>query len=254
MRQKRIFGILTAAAVAAGLWGCKEPRSPGVRLNQAAKYLSAGKYAEALSEADSAVQNAPGRFDAFLLRAIAQERTGRSDLALASAMAAEKLAPGSFAVQYMLGRLYMADRKNPDAVMALNKALALRPGDRNTLILLVNLYMGLRPAEALKLMTHLERDSSLVSSAAYRNELGVAQILCGNAVSGGNNLSLAVSNAPKNAVFRLNYARYLDYYANQPMSAVTQYRTYLELAGHLPGHENYRKQVTARCNELKRRR
>lgn len=248
------------SAAAAGILlllqaGCRDARDTGELLDQASRQLSAGKYAQALASADLAVRNAPGRFDALLMRAIAQERTGRPDLALASALEAEKLAPVSFAVQYTLGRLYAADRKtHPQALLALSKALALRPGDRNVLILQANVYMGMRPAYALQILKQLGRDPALSAGAGYSNELGVCQLLCGQVSDGGNQLSLAVSRAPRNPVFRLNYARYLDFYAAQPAAALVHYQTYLGLSQNLPGHDNYRKWATARCAELQGRR
>lgn len=251
--MKRLFlaavaGILLTA-------GCKDARDTGELLDQASRQLSAGKYTQALETADLAVRNAPARFDALLMRAIAQERVGRLDLALESALEAEKLAPTSFAVQYTLGRLYAADRKtHPQALIALSKALALRPGDRNVLILQANVYMGLRPAYAMQILTQLGRDTVLVSSGGYCNELGVSQVLCGKIREGGNQLSQAVARSPRNPVFRLNYARYLDFYAQQPTAALVHYQTYLGLSQNLPGHDAYRKWAAARCTEIQRRR
>ncbi len=237
------------------LTGCREARDTGELLEQSSRQLAAGKYTQALATADLAVRNAPGRVDALLMRAIAQERTGRPDLALSSALEAEKLAPASFAVQYTLGRLYAADRKTyPQALMALSKALAIRPGDRNVLILQANVYMGLRPAYAMQILKQLQRDTALASGAGYCNELGVSQLLCGKVRDGGVQLNLAVMRAPRNPVFRLNYARYLDFYAKQPTAALVHYQTYLGLSQNLAGHDHFRKWTAARCSEIQGRR
>ena len=251
----RLLSGFTAVLAALLLAGCGEARDTGELLNQASRQLAAGKYTQSLATADLAVRTAPDRFDALLMRAIAQERTGRPDLALASALEAEKLAPVSFAVQYTLGRLYAADRKtHPQALMALSKALAIRPGDRNVLILQANVYMGLRPAYAMQILKQLSRDTALASSAGYSNELGVSQLLCGQIRDGGAQLNQAVMRAPRNPVFRLNYARYLDFYARQPTAALVHYQTYLGLSQNLPGHDNYRKWAAARCSEIQNRR
>lgn len=253
--MKYLLSGVAAGLLLFSLAGCRDARDTGELLEQASRQISAGKYTQALSTADLAVRNAPERFDALLMRAIAQERIGRADLALASALEAEKLAPTSFAVQYTLGRLYAADRKtHPQALLALSKALALRPGDRNVLILQANVYMALRPAYALQILKQLSRDPALSSGAGYCNELGISQILCGQSRAGGAQLDLAVSRAPRNPVFRLNYARYLDFYAKQPTAALVHYQTYLGLSQNLPGHDTYRKWAAARCTELQRRR
>ena len=235
--------------------GCGDRRDTGDLLSQAARQLSEGKYAQALAATDLAVRNAPERYDALLMRAIAQERNGRADLALQSALAAEKLAPMSFAVQYTLGRLYAADpRTQMQALIPLSKALALRPGDRNTLILQTNVYMSYKPAYAQKLLKQLGRDTALASGGSYCNELGVCQLLSGQVAAGGSQLNLAVSRSPRNPVYRLNYARYLDFYAGQPTAALVHYQTYLHLTQNLGGHENFRKWTAARVATIKNRR
>lgn len=255
--MKQGLSLLAAGLTAAALLisGCGERHDTGDLLDQAAKQLAAGQYMKALASADLAVRNAPERYDALLMRAAAQERMGRTDLALQSALEAEKLAPMSFAVQYTLGRLYAADPKTaPQALLPLGKALALRPGDRNALILQTNVYMGLKPSYAMKLLKQLGRDTALASGAAYCNELGVSELLCGQTAQGGVNLNLAVSRSPRNPVFRLNYARYLDFYARQPTAALTHYQTYLSLTQNLAGHDTYRKWVAGRIGEIRSRR
>ena len=251
--MKSILSLLTAGIAAALLTsGCGDARDTGDLLNQAARQLSEGKYAQALATADRAVVNAPNRFDALLMRAIAQERNGRADLALQSALEAEKLAPTSFAVQYTLGRLYAADAGTREkSLLPLSKALALRPGDRSTLILQTNVYMEFKPAYAMRLLKQLERDTALTSGAGYCNELGVSQLLSGQIPAGGSNLNLAVSRSPRNAVYRLNYARYLDFYAGQPTAALVHYQTYLGLTQNLAGHGAYRKWTEARIAAIR---
>ena len=254
--KKYVLSLFSAgiAAILLGA-GCGEARDTGDLLDQAAKQLTAGKYAQALATADLAVRNAPDRFDALLMRAIAQERIGRTDLAIRSALEAEKLAPTSFAVQYTLGRLYAENPKTrQQALIPLSKALAVRPGDRSTLILQTNVYMGMRPGYASALLKQLSRDTALASGAVYSNELGVSQLLSGKVAEGGGNLNLAVSRAPHNAVIRLNYARYLDFYARQPTAALVHYQTYLGLTQNLAGHEPYRKWAAARIGEIRKNR
>lgn len=245
---------LLAAGLAAAmltLTGCGERHDAGELLDQAAKHLSAGQYAKALSAADSAVRCAPERYDALLMRAMVQERMGRTELALQSALAAEKLAPASFAVQYMLGRLYAADpRTAQEALNQLSKALALRPGDRNVLILQANFCR----IPSMRLLKQLGRDTALASGATYCNELGVSELLSGQIRQGGSHLNLAVSRAPHNPVFRLNYARYLDFYAGQPAAALTHYQTYLGLTQNLAGHAADRKWTAGRIAEIRGRR
>ncbi len=244
----------TAAALGLLLPGCGQPNDTGELLEQAARRLTGGKYAQALESAEKAVQKSPERYDALLMRAVAQERLGQKDKALASVLAAEKLAPASFAVQYTLGRLYASDRdKQPAAQLALSKALALKPGDPGTLILLTNLYMSLRPFYALQLLNQLGQSPKLAAGAVYRNELGVSQILSGRSNEGGTNLNLAMSGSPRNPIYVLNYARYLDCYARQPMAALPYYQTYLGLAQNSAGHAAYRQWVTERCRRIRQR-
>lgn len=255
--MKHGFLSLLAAGVAAlTVTGCGERHETGDLLEQAGRQLSAGQYAKALTAADLAVNSAPERYDALLMRAIAQERMGRTDLALQSALEAEKRAPEkSFAVQYTIGRLYAANPKTaPQALMPLGKALALRPGDRDTLILQADVYMGLKPSYARRILKQLGRDTALAAGAAYSNELGVSELLSGQISQGGSHLNLAVSRSPRNPVFRLNYARYLDFYARQPTAALTHYQTYLSLTQNLAGHDVYRKWTEGRIAEIRNRR
>lgn len=204
-------------------------------LGEAADALEKGKPETAQVMTEKAIAAAPKNADVLLLHALAREAQDDLTSAVNAATRAAQLQPGSFAAQYTCGRLCAAAGNDEAALHALGKALELRPGDRNTLILLANVNMrGAAAAKerqsAIRCLAALSGDGVLVRSAAYRNQIGIAMVLEKNLRKGGENLRYAQKLEPKNPVYLLNFARLFDYYFHRPDIAADYYREYLKLA------------------------
>ena len=253
MKMKYVF-CLTFAAVLAFTTGCGPSRDVDTLLREAAAENAAGRPEEALALAKKAVSQDSKRADALIFQAVMFEKTGKPDAAVDSAKKAAELEPDSFAAQYTLGRLYSLRRESgPDALAALGKAIAIRPGDRDTLILLANVAMSLHPDQAKSYLFALARDSRLRSSSEYQNQLGII-LARSNSPKAAGEAFLAGCRVPgASPVISFNLARCMDLYLNNPRSAAALYRRYLDLA---PGDEinaEPRRVAEARLRALQRR-
>ncbi|MBR2357943.1 MAG: hypothetical protein IKA65_07970 [Lentisphaeria bacterium] len=192
---------------------------------------------------------------ALLLRSIASERLGKLDVAVDTARQAAENAPEDFAAQYNYGRLLAA---KPDmaksAIKVLLRALKLRPGNRNTLILLgqcssrinadnaIEYYNALPPAvqklpeiQTRKAIYYLDRRHR------DRRNLGLALQALGNAYRA----------APDNPGIVLNLAMFLDHYIGNKRKASAFYNRYLIRTEHNPELNPVRAQVKARISALR---
>lgn len=228
--MKTIITIFCLLILLTGVAGCGGARDTDTMLQESAAMLEAGNYEDAVKLAAKAVNSAPGRADARLLYAIALERMGDLPGAVREAEEAVKAEPDLFVARYTLGRIYANSQRNPEALQALGKALELRAGDRNTLILLANVSMRLAPSQAMKYLAALNRDRALIASAAYKNQMGIGMLALRNLRAGALSLREAQKREPSNPIYMLNLARVFDYYINDTRSAVQLYRKFQELA------------------------
>lgn len=253
MKMKHVFALMLVAALIFAA-GCGPSRDVDTLLKEAAAENAAGRPEEALALAKKAVSQDSKRTDALIFEAVMFEKTGKLDAAVEAAKKAVELEPESFAAQYTLGRLYSIRRETwTDALTALGKAIAIRPGDRDTLILLANVTMSLHPDQAKSYLFALARDSRLRSSAEYQNQLGIL-LARSNTPKAAGEAFLAGCRVPgASPVISFNLARCIDLYLNNPRSAAALYRRYLDLA---PGDEvnaELRRVAEARMRAIQRR-
>ena len=247
-----LTGIAAALLLLAG--GCGKPRDVSELLNGAMREAAAGNLEEATRLAEKAADQAPDRLDALLLQAILLEKQGQFEAALQAAVRAAEEHPDDFVAQYTLGRLYAADRNHAhEALVALGKAANLRPGDRNTLILLCNVHMTLDPAQAGKYLLSLARDRALFNSAPYQNQLGLSQLRNRNYQAAGQAFLRACRQAPDEATYLLNLATCMDRYLGKSRVAVPLYQRYLDLAPATPESADTRRTVSARLRTIRDR-
>ncbi len=250
--QKIFFPLLTLLLLVAA--GCGRVRSTDELLNSSAAAAREGNVERAAELADKAVKQEPNRADALLLQAILLEKRGKFESAVAAAKRAAAAEPEDFVAQYTLGRLLAQDRKQlPEALVALGKALELRPGDRNTLILLVNVNMVLNPPQAQKYLFELARDRQLLASAEYQNQLGISLARRRLYKKAGEALQQACKTQPQNPVICFNLATFVDRYLKQGRLAVPFYKECIRLSDTGNNSEELRRLAEKRLQAMNTR-
>lgn len=108
---------------------------------QARIRLSRGDVEGAIADLRAVLKNEPDSLDAVTLLAAAQERTGKSELALDYYQRALALAPENMTALMGAGRLLMAERDYGEAEKLLQSAHAQQPGSLNVVRQLNELYI-----------------------------------------------------------------------------------------------------------------
>ena len=137
------FFALSGAVICSALvfCGCSEDSSDD-QLIAAVNLAKQGKWQETAAVADKAAETYPESAAPMLLQALAYEKAGEIGKAIDMAQRCVEKNPEDFTALYTLGRLYSLDPKRQDkAYTVLEKAISLRKGDVNTLILLGNIGM-----------------------------------------------------------------------------------------------------------------
>jgi len=138
----------------------REPQDPEARLVLAESYLNAGRYAEALAQAEQVADLYPDNEGALLLTGITQVRLGNPEAALTPLqrfVAQRKDQPMAHsdkaleAAYYFLGESYVKIDQPAEAITALEAALALNPVDADALYQLGLAYQATgQPQRALE--------------------------------------------------------------------------------------------------------
>jgi tetratricopeptide (TPR) repeat protein len=258
MRKNFKYAVITVAiASVAGmllfLAACNRTSSMTTAelLNQAAKSAQSGKWSKTLKLAKVAVERAPANAPAFILLAMAYENTGKNEQAVEAARKAVKLEPDNFMAQYTLGRLYAIDQnKLQDAVEPLLRALKLRPGDPDTLVLLADC------SQKLNLPKTTDYYNQIVALPAFKkhyepwNQLGVYYAEKGNLRNAATCFSQAYSLAPDNHMVLLNFGIFFDKYVRKPDRALKYYQKYMEVTANNPETEQKKQEIKARIKDL----
>ena len=135
----------------------------------------------------------------------------------------------------------------------LERALKLRPGNRNTLLLLGQCSSRLNDDKALEyyqaLPQSVQQQPEILTRIAihYLDRRDRDQR---NLVLAYNALRDAYRKRPDNPVIVLNTALFLDHYAGNRRQAIGFYNRYLDLTKHNPELNPTRAQVTARKSML----
>nr|CAA9297699.1 hypothetical protein AVDCRST_MAG63-4942 [uncultured Armatimonadetes bacterium] len=129
----------------------KDPSFPGCRERLGDLYMELRRYAEAATAYGGAAERSPKNGPLFLKLARAEQMLGDTESAAIAAQRAARLMPDDPEVVGLHGMLLAKNKNIPAAMQALQRALALRPGDRRFLLGLVSLEMDtldMRGAEA----------------------------------------------------------------------------------------------------------
>ena len=223
------------AALCAGalLWaGCSDRGNVDRKLSGALADAKQGKWEEAAQQAAAVAAVAPRSVAPLLLQALAYEQAGEFDKALDLARRCAEMAPEDFTVQYTFGRLSAADpMRRSEAFVILENALRLRPGDRNTLILLCNLGAALDSPQLATYLDQLRSDRETAATARFCFQYGLLRARQGNRGQALVFLQQAVRRDSRDPDLILNAARCLDRYRISPAHAVNMYRLYLRHPG-----------------------
>ncbi|MBE6367975.1 MAG: tetratricopeptide repeat protein [Lentisphaerae bacterium] len=252
--------MLTAAAVGMmlALTGCTGRDVPvDELLNRAVDCGRSGNWQSCEENALAVLKKDPLNTHALLLRSLAAEHLGKNDVALSSARQAAENAPGDFAVQYSYGRLLaLKPGRAKEAIQVLERALKLRPGNRNTLILLgqcgsqinsdktIEYYMAL--PETVRRQPEIQTRIAIYyldRRDQHKRNLDLALRALAN----------AYNTAPDNPVIVLNLALFLDHQGFSKRKAVAFYERYLNLTRQNPELNSTRAQVKSRISVLRGR-
>ena len=228
------------AAICAGalLWaGCSGRGNVDKKLADALAAAKQDRWEDAARHAAAAASAAPRAVSPMLFQALAYERNGEFDKALDLARRCAALAPEDFTVQYTFGRLSAADpMRRSEAFSILENALRLRPGDRNTLVLLCNLGAELASPRVGTYINQLRTDREFSNSTPFFFQYGLLRARQGDRKQSLLFLQHAVRlDQGRNARLILNAARCLDRYQIKPREAAEMYRSYL---GHPDAKKN----------------
>lgn len=142
-------------------------------LNQAVDKASEGSWSAAYQLAERAWKQNKANADALMLMALAQNNLDSGDAAVSYAIQAARLKPDLFTAQYIQGMLLSTNNKPDLALKALKDALRLRPGDVNTLILLVENSIATRHyQDAARYLKLLAKNPAYQKSSYVWNGLG----------------------------------------------------------------------------------
>jgi tetratricopeptide (TPR) repeat protein len=220
-------------------------------LNNGCELARNGEWRRALKYAEEAVKREPGNSVAQVLAALAYENNANLEQALQAARLAVKAEPKYFQAQYTLGRLCLkVPAKIQDSIEPLKRALQLKPGDVDTLVLLANGSRKLGLLETIKYFEQLAGSKRYADKPEPWNEMGIIYAEQNNSIGAARCLTTAYSRAKENPIVVLNFALYLDYYHKQPARAVKFYRKFLKLVEDNSAFEDKATQVKTRVNKI----
>ncbi len=231
--------LSTMLSVATVLTGCSSEEDSGnEQMTRAISLAKNGNWREAGQIADKLSADIPGAIAPILFQIVAYEKAGELDKATDLALQCARNNPKDFTAQYLLGRLYAMDSKRDgEAFEILERALQLRPGDLNTLILLCNL--GVKRNEP-NTRGYLEQ---LVTKTKLSNaELANAYYMQGLYLYKNGESALAFSCMDRarelcrrdNPELLLQIARFADNDGNRSNEAGYIYRHFIILYGNTP--------------------
>ena len=149
--------------------GCSNDSSPDKDLTAAVTLAKKGEWQEAARIAAAAAEKNPHISAPLLIQALAYEKSGELNKAIDLASRCAENFPEDFTAQYICGRLYSKDPLRQDkAFTTLEKAIKLRKGDVNTLILLCTIGTANNEPGTLVYLNDLVQKSDLSDADTAR--------------------------------------------------------------------------------------
>lgn len=232
MKLTKLIMLTAWLMTLAILQSCSEnlnDKSVAQLLNRGSELACQGEWQSALKYAKASVKREPENAVAQVLMALVYENNNNIEQALQAARLAAKAEPKYFLAQYTFGRLCLkVPAKIQDSIEPLKRALQLKPGDVDTLILLA------RGAKKLGLLDTMNYFKQLAASKRYAgrsepfNEMGILYAEQNNYRSAARCFVTAYNRSPDNPIVTLNLAIFMDYYGKQlPARTVKYYRKFL---------------------------
>ena len=226
--RRSYFALCTASALF--FCGCSESSSSNEKMTQAVHQAKRGNWQSAENTAAELSAKSPKAVTPMLLMALAYEKRGDLDKALDLARQCAAAAPDDFTAQYTFGRLSAGNPlRYSESFAILEKALTLRPGDSDTLVLLCNLGMQLKHPNTDRYLAQLNEKEEFQRSAQFNYQLGWRQAEKKNGKAAVEYLWRAVRlGGLQNPELPLNAARCIDSNGLSRKDAVKFYNLFIE--------------------------
>jgi tetratricopeptide (TPR) repeat protein len=250
---RRILIVSFMIACAVFIAGCERTSSMTTSQLMDKSFNSAreGYWKKSLKYASAVVDREPSNADALILKAIACENTGKTELALQAAREAVKFAPDNFTAQYTLGRLYAGDpQKIQDAIAPLLRALKIKPDDANTLVVLARCSAKLNLDNTIKYYERLAQIPKFSKRPVIWNQMGLFYVNRKKLRNAAFCFVRAYNLAPENHRTVLNLATFMDHYAGKSQRAVKFYKKYLDLTSNNKELNKQRQQIQSRISTI----
>ncbi len=248
--------LLTActliATVLVGI-GCGRDLSADELLQKAAESAANGDWKKSLSYARSAYDKASDSPAAIIMYALALENNDQLDEA-ASRMRRLEENVDSFMAQYTLGRMLFRQGKIDRSIRPLTNALALKPDNPDTLLLLARANADRKRDDAIDYYKRLSKTERFHDSAIPHNEIGVLYLLNGKRGLATFELQCALGLDADNPEIVLNNAILNDYHSSSPSSIGTAkkyYNRFIDLARNRPELTKDYAAVSNRLNAIR---
>ncbi len=254
MKFRKIIILPALLLALVTLQSCSEnlaDKSVDELLNSGCDLARNGAWAKAMKYAEAAVKREPNNSGALILAALAYENNDNLEQALQAARLAVKADAKYFQAQYTLGRLCLKDpAKIQDSIEPLKRALQLKPGDVDTLVLLARRGRKLGLLDTVKYFEQLTVTKRYGDKPEPWNEMGIIYAEQNNSRDAARCLVTAYNRAKENPTVVLNLALFMDYYNNQPARAVKFYRKFLSLVEGNPVFDNKAGRIRKRISVI----
>ena len=173
-KLKAYLGVVAVLAIFVVSCGKGQFVSNDELLSGAISLASEGKWVEARELASRAVIQNGNDANARVMLALSLEQAGQEGLAIEEIVQAVTLDPDNFMAQYTKGRLLFKRGRYEDCPVPFKKALELKPGSVEALMLLArtNAFLDVHPEAVANFAALAKHESYRERPEAY-NELGV---------------------------------------------------------------------------------
>lgn len=247
--MKKFFVLSALFSVVLLLTSCaRKQESPAVLLKKAIAAAQNADWETAGELAEEARSIYPESSDIILLSALALEKNGRPEEALARLQNLSASLQDDFKIQYTLGRLLYLRGRYEQCIAPLKNALSVRPQDANTLLLLAKAQARLNIKDTFKNYAGLLKMPGYKNDPVICNEIAVFLAVRRRADSALLVLRDKCKSLPLAA---WNGAVILDYHLDRKQDAIAWYNRFLRETANRPELEKYRFRVTRRLQEIR---